>query len=445
MGIPAQLIAGRGRAGIALPAAMLALAMVAIIVAAAFRLGMSGGKSVAGRESAARALMLAEEGAAHAVTVLRENLAGKTSTELLVGPDNNPEGLADNGRLVWTELSSALQVPALGKATTGGSYRVHIVDDHAETDGQPFVDRNERVLVECTGTASDGSSATVTIVVRSAPTPAIAVDGNMKMSGGNMRIKGACGSVHVNGNVDHSGTSYVNGQLSLTGSITGTGLKDENGATLAAKTGVPPMEVPDLNPMDGCDSRDFKLYMSGGQGYLYRKSTNLTYNISSTEKFGWKLSSTSPVIFTLSGPSATDGSYCIDGNVVISGNPGIPANPVDMSLYVNGSVEISGNPFMKPAAGDSALIIANGDVKLPGNADASVLNAEGIIYAESQCMIDGNPRLAAQLICKNKADPTTSKNIVSENVISGDAEITFNCNSKTAGRRRVLLWSQPVS
>jgi hypothetical protein len=64
MGIPSKLIAGR-RAGIALPAAMMALALVAIIVATAFRLGMSASKAVAGREATARALILAEEGVAH--------------------------------------------------------------------------------------------------------------------------------------------------------------------------------------------------------------------------------------------------------------------------------------------------------------------------------------------------------------------------------------------
>jgi hypothetical protein len=424
---------------------MLALALVAIIVAATFRMGTSSGRSVAGRESAARALMLAEEGAAHAVTIIRENLAGRTSTQLLVGPDNNASGLADNGRLVWGELSSALQVPAAGKTTTGGSYTIRIVDDSAETDGQPFVDRNERVLVECVGTASDGSAATVAVVVRSAPTPAIAIDGNFKMSGGNMRVSGACGSIHLNGNLDHSGTSRVDGQVSLTGSMTGgSNLKNAAGTTMPPKTGVPSMDVPDLNPMDNCSARDFYLYKSGSNGYLFQKSTNTTFNITSTEKFGWKMSSSSPVIFTNSGVGLADGSYCIDGSVTFGGNPGLASDPAEVSIYANGSIEVPGNPFVKPAPGDSILFAANGDVKINGNADATRQNAEGVIYAESQCMISGNPRLSGQFICKNKIDPSTAKDLVSENVISGDAQITYNCNGKVAGRRRVLLWTQPV-
>jgi cytoskeletal protein CcmA (bactofilin family) len=444
MGIPAQLIAGRGRAGIALPAAMMALAMVAIIVAAAFRLGTSGGKAVAGRESAARALMLAEEGAAHAVTVLRENLAGRTATQLLIGPDNSPSG-TDNGRLLWTQLSGAQQVPIAGKTTTGGSYTVLVVDDPAENDGNPLQDRNERLLVQCVGTTTDGAAATVVVVVRSAPTPGIAIDGGLTISG-NPKIKGACGSVHVNGNVVLSGTARVAGQMAAF-SRTGSGaLQDTLGNPMSVKTGTPALDIPDLDPLANCANAEYRLFYAGGRHWIYQKSTNTAFDLSAGPKFGWEKAADPPnASYKLSGSSAVDGTVCVQGNVIVSGDPGVAGDPVQMSIYASGSVEISGNPFLAPAPGDSAIIVAGGDVKLNGTLSGVSMNYEGFVYAENQCLIDGTPRFGGQLICKNKPQTPDTQNYVDGNFISGDAEIVYNCNGKVAGRRRVVLWSQPVS
>jgi hypothetical protein len=443
MGISAQLTAGRTRAGIALPAATLALALVAIIIAASFRMGMSGSKSVAGRDSATRALMLAEEGAAHAVTVIREQLAGKTSTQLLIGPDNSAGGTADNGLLVWTELTSGLQIPAGGRATAGGRYTARIIDDPAETDGLPFADRNERVLVECIGTTTDGASATVTLVVRSAPTPGVAIDGPLTVSG-IVKINGACGSAHANGDVTIVGTLGISGQLSATGTVTGV-LTNEAGIPTLPKTGVPSLDIPDLDPMANCASRDFQLYSSAGQGYLYQKSTNTTFNITSTEKFGWIMSSSSPVMFRLSAGSAIDGSVCANGSVAVNGSLGSAADPHSMSLYAAGSIQMSGNPFIVASPGDTVAVMAGGDLKITGSPDIGTRNFEGLVYGESQCQISGDPRINGQFVCKNKPDPVGAADIVSATMINGNPEITYNCNGKAAGRRRVALWTQPVS
>lgn len=454
MGIPAQLTSrcrathrSRRRAGIALPAALLALALVAALVAAVFHMGTTERQAVAGRESATRAMMLAEEGVAHAATLIRENLAGRTSTQLLRGPDN-AANTVDDGLLTWTQLASGVRIPLTGFITDNGSYTIRILDDPAETDGVPLADRNERLLVVCSAVLDDGSSADISVVVRSAPTPGIAVQGNAKLSGGNMRIKGQCGSVHINGNVDLSGTAYIGGQLAGQGTVSvGGALKDTLGNTLAPKNGVEALEIPDLDPMANCSSAEFQLRSNGT---IYRKSTNTTYNATSTEWFGWKRSSSSPLIWTLSGDDAVDGSVCVEGNVVISGNPGTPSDPLQISLYTSGSLEISGNPYLTPAAGDSVSIMAGGDVKIGGNPDAATRNFEGMIYAESQCLISGNPRLRGQLVCKNKANASGTNDIVSLGSgigleIGGDPEITYDCNGKVAGRRRILVWTQPIT
>jgi hypothetical protein len=63
------------------------------------------------------------------------------------------------------------------------------------------------------------------------------------------------------------------------------------------------------------------------------------------------------------------------------------------------------------------------------------------VYAESQCYVSSKPRLLVSLVCKNK-QPNVTGSIKHRdtNLISGDAEITFDCMNMFTKRRIAGWW-----
>jgi hypothetical protein len=202
----------------------------------------------------------------------------------------------------------------------------------------------------------------------------------------------------------------------------------------------PKLEIPDLDPADYCGRAD---YVLRADGMVVKKGTpDQLFNATSDPQFGWKRSSTSPLVWDLSGNSAVNGTVCAEGNVKISGNPGTDASPLQMSVIATGSIEISGNPFMRPSSPDSILFLAGGDLSISGNPGAINDNYDGLIYSESQCKISGNPSIEGQIACKNKPNPAGTIEYASQNEISGNPSIRYSCNGKINGRRRIMEWIQ---
>ena len=113
-----------------------------------------------------------------------------------------------------------------------------------------------------------------------------------------------------------------------------------------------------------------------------------------------------------------------------------------MSVIATGSIEISGNPFMKPSSPDSILFMAGGDLSISATPGRSNDNFDGLIYAESQCKVSGNPTVEGQLLCKNKPNAAGTVEYASQNEISGSMSLRYSCNGKINGRRRIMEWIQ---
>jgi hypothetical protein len=166
------------------------------------------------------------------------------------------------------------------------------------------------------------------------------------------------------------------------------------------------------------------------------------FNATSTEQFGWKRSSSSPVLWDLSGDYAVDGTVCAEGNVKVSGNTGSDAVPRKMSIIASGSIEISGNPFMKPSSPDSVMFLAGGDLSISGNPGILNDTFEGLIYSDSQCKISGAPNIEGQIVCQDNPNPPGATEWASQNEIAGNPNIRYSCNGKINGRRRIMEWIQ---
>ncbi|HEX6058030.1 MAG TPA: hypothetical protein VFZ11_03345 [Gemmatimonadaceae bacterium] len=390
------------------------------------------------RVASARATLLAEQGAAHAHRLLEDSLRGVSYTQLLRGSDGSA-GTSDDGVLVGHGLSAEVEIPASGKAGVGGTYKVQLSDDPADPDGVNLVDRNYRIRARCSAVTDEGAKAAIDLIFYGPPSPAVAIDGDLKISG-DMGVVGKCGSLQANGDIEIGASAVVvAGHLGAVGTVGPKVVKYPNGTTNAPATGMPPIPIPDLNPLDRCATAD---YIGQADGWIRRTSDNSLHNATSNSRFGWKRSGTGPIKWDFEDVSKVEGTFCFTGNVYLSANPGLPSDPFALSIYASGSVEISGNPYLEPAPGDSVTIVSGGDVSISGNPAAGANNFEGLIYAESQCKISGNPSVAGQLLCKDKANDAGTVDLVSINEFSGAALISYDCTGATRWRPQVF-WVQP--
>ena len=431
-----------GRDGIALATALFGVVVVTVLAMGMWTIARVNNFSAVNREDAARAFNLAEAGVAHALSLLRDPLQDTTLTQLLQGADFTPN-TGDDGLLTGYGFPAADVIPAAGVAMEGGTYFVILIDDPLDNDGDTLTDSNSRILARCTGVTDTGASASINVVIGSAQLPAMATDGNLTISG-NPNILGACGGAHANQRLTISGTTTVSTQVSSSDSVAVSGeVNQEGGGSSTPLNHQPPVEIPDIDPMDYCATSDFILRANGY--FVTVEPSRDSVDATSTPVNGWTMGSSNPVVWDLSGNSTAAGSYCVEGNVVISGNPGeLPASPVPLSVFADGSVQYSGNPRLTAAHPSGGLIVANGDVAISGNPSGGADNYNGLIYAQSQCQLNGNPAIGGQVLCNDDPNPPDSRNFVDENGISGNPTIRYECGGMSAGARRILSWYQAL-
>ena len=412
----------------------MATAVFALLVVSVLAVGMwtivdINSVSSVNRQDAAKAMGLAEAAVAHALSILSNDLDTIPVTWLLLGSDSTAS-TADDGLLVDFGLASADQIPASGYVMDGGRYFVTLLDDPGETDGDPMADENTFIIARCTGVTDDGGSATVDVRIGQS-IPAIAMNGNLTISG-QAKILGECGSVHTNGTLTVTGSPTVQNGLSATGSVDVIGSPaDTSGAAVVPVNGARDVDIPNLDPADYCGDAD---YILQANGMFITISPPSIVNANGVEQNGWILTSTSPVQWVANDNNIPSGTYCVDGNVDIDSNPNMA-----LTILATGSVVFSGNPHVTSAHPDGILIMSGGDVYMTGNPSGGDAY-DGLIYAQSQCRIEGNMTLSIQLLCKDDPQAVGTLDLVTANSIDGNPTITFDCTGRFSGPRRIMDW-----
>jgi hypothetical protein len=431
----------RARRGIALPLVLFGLVTISLLSAGIYVVNDAQATSVRNRESATRALLLSEEALAHAFMVVRTTLRKTGETRLLIGSDN-AGGTSDDGLLVGYTLTSDQTIPDTGKLVSAGRYTIQIWDDQADANPNPLADANFKIRIRCTAVTADGATATIEAIVASVALPAVATEGNLTVNG-NPQILGACGGAHANGTAFVSGNPDVvigisaSGPVNLSGTIT-----DTLGNPIPPMPNQPPLEIPDYDPLEFCGPA---AYVLNANGWITVTATGQQFDARSNPKFGWKLASSSPIVWDHDQGTAVPGTVCAHGNVKVSGNVGSDVNPLPMSIIATGSVEISGNPYLISSHPDEIAVLAGGDLKVSGNPGSGFQNYEGLMYSRSQCMTNGNPAIFGQLLCKNSSDPAGSIQLVDFNQVPGNPTITSDCNGLAGRVRRIASWYQPLN
>lgn len=433
----------RQRSGMALPASLAAITAVSVLISGIWVIVDLNAKTSANRKSAVNALLVAEAGASHAIGLLRGSLRTKNLTLLLNGSDSIANN-ANDGLFTGYGLSSANEIPAAGVTFATGTYTAVLEDDPSETDGNPKLDGNNRVLLRCRGVMPDGASAEILAIIAMVPLPAMATEGRLNI-GGNPVVSGACGGIHANQVVQASGGSItVDGPVTASDTVRADAcqIRRLDNTCNVPLSNQPPVDIPQLTMAEMCTAPTLRLSATGvitnGAGVVQPAGTG-----------GWTWSSAGGGKWSNSAAQPPDGMICADEDVEISGSPGDESTPWRVSIYSTKAVKVTGSAVMTAFDPAGGLIIAEGDVSIAGTPGAGY-NYGGMIYAGSQCELRGNAKIVGQVLCKDNPDPAGSANYVNtsntDNTgdVSGNPQITFNCSGSVLSKRRIASWVQKL-
>ena len=296
-------------------------------------------------------------------------------------------------------------------------------------DGDPLTNINERLILRVTGFGPNNTMVRVGRILETVMTqdasntstlaltnPALLVNGDLTIAG-NITIGGSQGNVHANGNLTANGGAWsVSGDVTASG--TATGNAGQAGGVFGG--GRPTINVPNIDAND---------YLDQATHILNANGTITTVGATpACGMCGWSFSGGT---WSITGNSATAGTYFVHGSARISGNTsaggqGKNKTPLALSVIATGSIQVSGTPVLRPHNGKALQFVTNGDLAITGNADLDQTQVEGQSLVREQFRIAGNPDLRGQIIVQNVTDCSPCSNLVTANQVTGNIEITYD-------------------
>lgn len=436
--------------GFALVLVLLALLVVSGLAAAMVTSGRTEVLVSVNQERAVQARAAAEAGLNHAaaVAIVRvrnfqaNGFADSTSaiTDLLIGPDDDPSTLADNGSLA--PYTGGVLVPGTRvvlSAATGTSYEAVVMDDDDPSRGMSAADHvrvgeptanaafdeNNRFVVRAIGYGTGGTTATLEATIGPIILPAIVTNDSLTISG-NPTINGSNGSVHSNGDLLISGSA-----TNITQNATSSGTYTTTASpTIGGQSGggFPTLPIP---PVNAADHRALADFILGADGNMRTQAGAIVCGVSAASacdaaptNYGWGFSASGMLglpEWDIHSNDAANGTYYVEGHAHMSGSPGSAATPLEISIIAEGNIHITGNPDLRPDLPE-LMLVTNMDLVIAGSLSQPIA-FEGQMLVREQLSIAGNPSLAGQILVQNV--PTVST-LVTDNTISGNPTITYN-------------------
>jgi hypothetical protein len=269
------------------------------------------------------------------------------------------------------------------------------------------------------------------------PDGAMLIGGDVTVSS-QPAVTGDCGSLYASGNVTDNTTSSDPGN-DFWGGETDDGSSYPDSDMPSGDLSTSPWDtpgaygdtvaLPDMDPLDYCPSdADF---MIRDQWFITMgppRDSVLVDGSSSSQGWRWNSSENQYELGDYGTPQS--GTLCVFGNAEISGQIGRDGDPINMSLITTGSASVTGNSFINADHPDGIGILAGGDVELSGNGGIVSDNVDGLIYAGSQCSVNGEVHIKGQMICRDAPNPYGSKDLEPyRNDINGSLKIEAVCEA----------------
>jgi hypothetical protein len=418
--------------GIAFITVLLGMALLTVVGAALTAIGIVEFRTAINHRSATRALLLADAGVNHALALMRGPLSGYTYSDVVRGDDGAP-GTPDDGVLAGFGLDAVDEIPDTGFVLGGGRYFVSLLNDTLDASGDPYIDSNHRLVATSRGETRDGGVAEVGVVLAAPSFRAIVSNGDLMLPG-NPDVLGPCAGVHANGVLSVSGHPTVDGEATASEDIilNGTIYNAAGGIVIPELAGE--IEVPEHDPLDYLGQADYVLH--DGWVVSIRPTRDSALATGSGVR-GWKWNAGQQT-WSLTGSRAEGGTYFVFGDVELTGNAGSDGAPLEITIIATGSVKVAGNPKIKAAHPDGILILAGGDVDIAGVASGITLSYAGLIYARSQCQVNGTPSIGGHVLCFDAPNQPGAANLVTHNKVNGTPQVTYDCSGE---RRRTMVAS----
>lgn len=263
---------------------------------------------------------------------------------------------------------------------------------------------------------------------------------------GRARAIGPCGRIHVNGSLVVDSTLTVADAVTATGAVQRNApIVDTAGRAVQPIAGADSVPTPALDFAATCAEAD---YLVRDGWVVPAASPADSQYTGGAGAMGWEWEAETNT-YRLRGSEARPGTACVSGNVATSGDLGSPDLPLAVSIVATGAVDVTANAFVRASHPAGIVLAAGGDLRLNGSAAASAPNFEGLLYAGSQCEVDGAFVVRGQLSCRGDADPAGSSALAAENRIDAGATITFDCSAFASGGRvqplRTRAWAQRMN
>jgi len=385
-----------GERGSAVVAALVAASVLALLAGAALTMNTAVSQESQSARHETSALLLAEAGVSEALVAVRGALERKEDVPAAIGSEDGMRTMRGGG--YWVTVT----------ANADGSYRLVSTGS---------ANRSERTLEAVLVGAKGGIYANAIFAGNSSGDP----NYTLRLSGTGASKDEVVGDLFSGGNVLLDDDATVSGQVSATGTITGT--TGTEGAKQA---------IPDLAAMDYANTADYDVvklfsgatYLSddaGGKAYqvpeanpahIFRLNPSDRAGLnSSTVKADYYLEDpyepvredkyqdgADPFIVSLSGDSGESKVFYIDGNVWINNHPTFSfqfvnesGQPVRVTFVVKGNIYFTDNIFYKDDDHDGVAWIAlkdenvqdSGNVYFGDPSGGTLEYMDSFMYAEN--------------------------------------------------------------
>jgi hypothetical protein len=443
----------KNQRGAALMISIFAILLVTVIGFAIISQGLVSQNIAKNAKDQTEAFYISEAGLNHANNLVI-NAGASNFTSLLQAGD----GIPNTGDELSNRSAWLTPIPSTGLTLGNGYYVIKVSDDPEETDGNPNVDSNYRVVITSIGYGQNGAVVTMESIIGVGFSPAILINGPAKV-GGNMKILGTEGVFHANGLIDVSGNAicaeqYFSSSSAINSATSRVGAAcSSNGPT---RSNQPAFSVPTWNIRSAFYTRsNYILGVIGSNaGKIFNSSGGLifdsavsgnTWTMNASASWTWDASNG---LWSHNGSQLPTGTYYSEGNVELGSNFGSAASPAQATIVAEGYIRATGTPYMTPAL-DNFSLMAGTDLRLSGNPTSGAVNYQGIHYAGHQVGFLGNPGINGSVVAANLADnnsPVCGCNPIGLTNsgymdVSGNPTITYNGGLLNAGSK-LISWRE---